>query len=171
MNSILDNQSLEELTSILRRELEEYGALLSVLVEQQEMIMNRDPDSLFDINEKVELQMEANQGLLNRRQRLITALAKELGAESESTLSQLIIFFPAAVQPMFQSLTEEINNLISSARRKVQQNQVLLSRLSEVAVELLHAVTPDGSVSKTYDRQGDLTISAETGKHPLKTTA
>jgi hypothetical protein len=171
MNSTLDQASLEELTSILRHELEEYGALLAVLIEQQEKIMNRDPDALFEINEKVEEQMETNQGLLNRRQRLIASLAKDLGAESESTLSQLISSFPEAVQPMFHSLAEEINNLISSARRKVKQNQVLLSRLSEVAEELLHAVTPDGGVTKTYDRQGDLTISAEIGKRPLKTTA
>ncbi|MBT5690101.1 MAG: hypothetical protein HOI65_03200, partial [Opitutae bacterium] len=86
MNSTLDQTSFEELTSILRRELEEYGALLTVLIEQQEKIMNRDPDALFEINEKVEEQMETNQGLLNRRQRLIASLAEELGAESESTL-------------------------------------------------------------------------------------
>ena len=53
MNSTLDQASLEELTSILRNELEEYGALLAVLIEQQENIMNRDPDALFEINEKV----------------------------------------------------------------------------------------------------------------------
>ena len=171
MNSTLEQTSLEEMTKILRRELEEYGALLDLLVNQQDRILNRDPDALFKINEQVEAQMATNQGLLSRRQRLIAELATELGADSETTLTQLIPTFPAAVQPMFQSLTEEINNLISSARRKVKQNQVLLSRLSEVAEELLHAVTPEGGVSKTYDRRGDLSIAADVVKRPLKTTA
>ena len=115
--------------------------------------------------------MATNQGLLSRRQRIIGELASELGTDSEVTLSQLIPSFPEAIQPMFQALTEQINNLITSARRKVKQNQVLLSRLSEVAEELLHAVTPEGGVSKTYDRRGDLSIAADIAKRPLKTTA
>mgnify|MGYP001158625234 FL=1 len=171
MNSTLEQTSFEEMTKILRRELEEYGALLDLLVKQQDRIMNRDPDALFKINEEVEAQMATNQGLLSRRQRLIGELATELGTDSEVTLSQLIPSFPEAIQPMFQALTEQINNLITSARRKVKQNQVLLSRLSEVAEELLHAVTPEGGVSKTYDRRGDLSIAAEIAKRPLKTTA
>ena len=116
--------------------------------------------------------MEINQELLTRRQGLIDELGGNLGADAESTLSQLIPSFPNAVQPMFQSLAEEINNLISSARRKVKQNQVLLSRLSEVAEELLHAVAPEGGISKTYDSRGDLNITADLdGKRPLKTSA
>ena len=170
MNSVLDLTSLEELTNVLRQELEEYGALLTLLVEQQEKILNRDPEALFKINEKVERQMETNQSLLKRRQQLVGDFAGELERDKESTLSQLISGFPEAMQPMFHSLAEEINNLISSARRKVKQNQVLLSRLSEVAEELLHAVTPEGTISKTYDRQGDLSITGELGKRPLKTT-
>jgi hypothetical protein len=170
MNSTLEQTSLEEMTKILRRELEEYGALLDLLVEQQDRILNRDPDALFKINEQVEAQMATNQGLLTRRQRLLQELSVELGASPESTLSQLIPSFPEPVQPMFQSLANEINNLITNARRKVKQNQVLLSRLSEVAEELLHAVAPEGGLSKTYDRRGDLTVAADV-KRPLKTTA
>ena len=62
MNSTLEQTSFEEMTKILRRELEEYGALLDLLVKQQDRIMNRDPDALFKINEEVEAQMATNQG-------------------------------------------------------------------------------------------------------------
>ena len=41
MNSTLEQTSFEEMTKILRRELEEYGALLDLLVKQQDRIMNR----------------------------------------------------------------------------------------------------------------------------------
>ena len=172
MNLTIEQASFGELTQILRSELEEYGALLDLLVGQQERILNRDPDALFQINEQVEAQMEINRELLTCRQRLIGELGENLGADAESTLSQLIPSFPSAVQPMFQSLAEEINNLISSARRKVNQNQVLLSRLSEVAEELLYAVAPEGGISKTYDSRGDLNIKADLdGMRPLKTSA
>ena len=172
MSLTIEQASFGQLTKILRRELEEYGGLLDLLVEQQERILNRDPDALFQTNERVEAQMEINQELLTRRQGLIDELGRDIDADAESTLSQLIPSFPNAVQPMFQSLAEEINKLISSARRKVKQNQVLLSRLSEVAEELLHAVAPEGGISKTYDSRGDLNITADLdGKRPLKTSA
>ena len=42
----------------------------------------------------------------------------------------------------------------------------------EVAEELLHAVAPEGGISKTYDSRGDLNIKADLdGKRPLKTSA
>ena len=172
MSLTIEQASFGQLTKILRSELEEYGGLLDLLVEQQERILNRDPDALFQTNERVEAQMEINQELLTRRQGLIDELGRDIDADAESTLSQLIPSFPNAVQPMFQSLAEEINKLISSARRKVKQNQVLLSRLSEVAEELLYAVAPEGGISKTYDSRGDLNIKADLdGKRPLKTSA
>jgi hypothetical protein len=171
MNWTMDQALIEELTSILRREVEEYGGLLAVLVEQQEKIMNRDSTALLEINQKMEVQMEINEGLLIERQRLIVLMAGDPGGGSEPTLSQLIDFLPDAVQPMFQSLAGEINNLISSARRKMGQNQVLLSRLSEVADELVNAISPDDRVSKTYNRQGELDVSLKRGERLLKITA
>ena len=98
-------------------------------------------------------------------------MAGEPGGGSEPTLSQFIDFLPDAGQPMFQSFAEEINNLISRARRKMKQNQVLLSRLSEVADELVNAIPPDDRVLKTYNRQGGLDVSLKRGKRLLKITA
>jgi hypothetical protein len=171
MNSTMDQVLIEELTSILRKEVEEYGELLAVLVEQQEKIMIRDSTALLEINRKMEVQMEINEGLLIERHRLIALMAGEPGGGSEPTLSQLIDSFPDAVQPMFQSFAEEINNLISRARRKMKQNQVLLSRLSEVADELVKAISPDDRVLTTYNRQGGLDVSLKRGKRLLKITA
>ena len=171
MNTTVDQALIEELTSVLRREVEEYGGLLIVIVEQQEKIMSRDSTALSEINQKMEVQIEINEGLLVSRHRLIALMIGEPGAGSEPTLSQLIDFLPDAIQPMFQSLAEEINNLISRARRKMKQNQVLLSRLSEVADELLNAISPDDRVLKTYNRQGELDVSLKRGKRLLKITA
>jgi flagellar biosynthesis/type III secretory pathway chaperone len=56
---------------------------------------------------------------------------------------------------MFYSLIEEINNLISQVRKKIEQNQRLLMRLSEVTDQIL-SVTDPASQTKTYNRKGDL---------------
>ena len=158
INSTMEQALIEELTSILRREVGEYGELLAVLVEQQEKIMDRDATALLKINQKMEVQMEINEGLLIERHRLIALMVDEPGGGSDPTLSQLIDSFPDAVQPMFHSFAEEINNLISRARRKMKQNQVLLSRLSEVADELVNPLSPDDRVLKTYNHQGGLCL-------------
>jgi flagellar biosynthesis/type III secretory pathway chaperone len=56
---------------------------------------------------------------------------------------------------MFVSIIEEINSLITQVRRKVEQNQRLLNRLSEVTDQLLLMADPSGS-TKTYDSKGNL---------------
>jgi uncharacterized protein YidB (DUF937 family) len=170
MNPTLDQTALDELTTIPRKELEEYGALLALLVEQQEYILQRNPDTLMKTNDEVEAQMQANHRLLEQRKGLLRDLSKQLGQEEESTVSQLIPNLPESQRPMFESLTTEINSLISNARRKVKQNQVLLSRLSEVTSEILDAVAPEGSITKTYDRRGDLNVSSNIEKRTLKAT-
>jgi len=56
---------------------------------------------------------------------------------------------------MFESLVEEINNLISKVRSKIEQNQRLLSRLSEVTEQILSVTNPSAH-SKTYSRTGNV---------------
>ena len=59
-------------------------------------------------------------------------------------------------QPMFLSIIDEINSLlISQVRRKSEQNQRLLKRLTDVTDQILLMADPSGS-SKTYDAKGKL---------------
>ena len=50
----------EDLLDILRDELQEYGGLIGLLNAQQQSILNRRPDSLLEINQTVQTQMEAS---------------------------------------------------------------------------------------------------------------
>ena len=68
--------------------------------------------------------MEASQILQKRRQGFVSSLANSLGASQNSNLSELIPHFPDVTQPMFESLVEEINNLITKVRAKIEQNQL-----------------------------------------------
>ena len=58
----------EDLLSLLRDELQEYGGLIGLLSSQQQSILNRRPESLLAINQSVQTQMEASQMLQRRRQ-------------------------------------------------------------------------------------------------------
>ena len=99
--------------------------------------------------------MEASQILQKRRQGFVSSLANTFGISQESNLSELIPHFPDVTQPMFESLVEEINNLITKVRSKIEQNQRLLSRLSEVTDQIL-SITNPSSHSKTYSRSGNV---------------
>ena len=145
----------EDLLTLLRDELQEYGGLVGLLSAQQQSILNRQPDSLLQLNQSVQTQMEASQILHKRRQGFVSSLASTYGESNQASLSELVPHFPDSTQPMFESIIEEINNLISNIRRKIEQNQRLLSRLSEVTDQILSVVDPR-THSKTYDQSGDL---------------
>ena len=145
----------EDLLVLLRDELQEYGSLLGLLSAQQQSILERRPESLLEINQTVQTQMEASQILQKRRQGFVSSLANTFGISQESNLSDLIPHFPDVTQPMFESLVEEINNLITKVRSKIEQNQRLLSRLSEVTDQIL-SITNPSSHSKTYNRSGNV---------------
>ncbi len=158
--------SWEELLGLLRDELQEYGGLVGLLSAQQQSILNHRPESLLEINQSVQTQMEASQMLHRRRQGFVSSLASSYGEPNESTLSELVPHFPDVTQPMFQSIIEEINSLISQIRRKIEQNQRLLTRLTEVADQIL-GVTDPSSHSKTYDKSGDLSKLSSAGRSTL----
>ena len=150
----------EELLDLLRDELQEYGALVGLLKDQQDKILSREPDALIEVNQSVGKQMEASQHLLVKRQHLVSDLARNFGQDQKTTLSELLTYFPAVTRPMFESIVEEINALITSVRGKLDQNRRLLSRLSEVTDEILTALNPQLR-TKTYDRGGGLSVAAD----------
>ena len=147
--------SWEDLLHLLRDELREYGGLMGLLSNQQESILNREPENLLEINKSVRSQMEASQALQQKRQGYVKSLASGFGKPHDSSLSELVPCFPDVTQPMFESIAEEINNLITKIRRKLDQNRRLISRLGDVTDQILAAVDPR-SHSKTYDQRGDL---------------
>jgi flagellar biosynthesis/type III secretory pathway chaperone len=153
MNNNLDSFPWETLLEVLRSELQEYGGLLGLLVEQQKKILARDPDDLMDLNKSVEYQMEMNQKILSNRQRLVARLASEAGKSEDTTLTEMLNVFPENSKPMFECIIDEINGMIQMARKKVKQNQTLLHKMSEVTDSVLRSADPQSRVA-TYDRKG-----------------
>ena len=151
--STISGANWEELLELLRTELQEYGGLIGLLNVQQQSILNRKPESLLEINQSVQTQMEASQILQKRRQGFVSHLARNFGRPEQSTLTELLPHMPDVTQPMFESIIEEINSLISNVRRKVSQNQRLLSRLLEVTDQLLSVASPS-TFPQTYSKHG-----------------
>ena len=159
--SVTAGNHWEELLDLLRNELQEYGGLIGLLNAQQQSILSRQSDSLLEINQSVQTQMEASQILQKRRQGYVSQMARNLGRSDQASLSELLPHLPDVTQPMFQSLVEEINSLISNVRRKVAQNQRLLTRLLEVTDQILSASSP-ATHGKTYSKHGKVGAYSDT---------
>ncbi|MGB0372981.1 MAG: flagellar protein FlgN [Opitutales bacterium] len=158
----LDSESLcEELVNVLRAELQEYGGLLNLLDDQQETILNRKSQELMQINKQIELQADANRLLKESRERIVERLVSDWGATpGSSRITQLIRFFPEAMQPMVKSIADEINDLIRKSRRRLEQNRLLLKRLSSITEEMLSFINPDLVPSKTYSHKGSMQVKS-----------
>ena len=167
---VTDTFSWEDLLTLLRDELQEYGGLVGLLGAQQEKILNREPEALLEVNRSVQDQMAASQILQDRRRTYVSSLASRYGKEVDSTLTELLPCFPEVTRPMFESIVEEINNLVHKVRRKVDQNHRLLSRLTEVTDHILAMADPAGQ-TKTYDRRGDLSRVDAPGRSTLEENA
>ena len=86
--------SWEDLLSLLRDELQEYGGLIGLLSAQQQSILNRRTDSLMELNQSVQTQMEASQILHKRREGYVSDLAKLYGESKKFFIERNRRLFP-----------------------------------------------------------------------------
>jgi flagellar biosynthesis/type III secretory pathway chaperone len=148
----------ETLADALRNELQEYGELLNLFDKQQAAILKRDPDTVLVLNDSITAQMKLIDQRRGLRESLVRESAGEAGRPPESSLGELMAFFPESVRSLFRALAEEVNNLLRRTKRRAQQNQMLLRRSIEVSQGILHRLNP-GAVTKTYSSNGQLNIS------------
>jgi flagellar biosynthesis/type III secretory pathway chaperone len=143
----------ELLVELLRSELEEYGGLLALLEDQQDAIIARSPDRVLEINTLINDQMRMIHMRREAREQFVCRLANRLNQNTNSTLRELLRFFRQPIQPLLEALIKEINNLVTRARRRAQQNQMLLARSIEVMQEVLQRLNPE-TMHKVYGADG-----------------
>jgi len=146
-------EAKELVIEVLRAEMEEYGGLLALLEDQQAAIIARAADQVLEINMSINDQMRMIQLRRETRERLVSSIAIRLNQEPNSVLRELIRFFRKPIQPLIEALIDEINSLVTRARRRAQQNQMLLARSIEVMQEVLHRLNPE-TMHKVYGSDG-----------------
>ncbi len=157
--------SWEIITERLRNELQEYGALLGLFADQQVNLLRRDATAVLDLANAIEEQVQTMQACREHREEATLRFAAENHQPSSASLRQLLVYFPAEVQPLIQALIDEINHLIHRIRRGARQNQLMLSRTVEAHEEALRTLRPD-LYPNTYSRRG--AIGSNAGAHTLQ---
>ncbi|HYR59154.1 MAG TPA: flagellar export chaperone FlgN [Chthoniobacteraceae bacterium] len=127
--------------------------MLALLEDQQNAIVARAAEKVLEINTAINDQMRMIQLRREARERFVAELSSKLEQGPASTLRELMRFFRKPIQPLIEALIDEINKLVTRARRRAQQNQMLLARSIEVMLEVLHRLNPE-SMHKVYGTDG-----------------
>lgn len=159
-------EEAQALIDALRDELQEYGALLHLLKDQQQCLLRRQPDEVLALSSSIDKHLPVVSGARHRRQEELKSLAGKGEVSDEKApirLADLLPYFPVSIAPMIRSLVEEINRLVTQVGRFAHQNQMLLVRAVESTQAALQAVQPS-VVLKTYSPAGKVLMNL-TGRY------
>ena len=150
----MNNDDINQLIESLREEMTQYGELLALMQEQQELIINRQPQELLANLNEVNGQMEKIAEARQAREQARAALTAQLDATQETTFKQMTSQLPAEYQPLLEALVDEVNALLQNVHKWLRQNHLLLKRSLDLMQGILQNVYPDQASPKTYGRQG-----------------
>lgn len=145
----------EPLVVALREELQEYGALLNLLTQQQNLIIGRNAQGVFEFNDLIDQQIRITHELRAIREQLSARLVESLGIEEPTPLRDILHYFPEKAQHLLQALIDEIYSIVEKTQHRARQNQMLIKRATEVTEKILQILQPKPSI-KTYTRKGNV---------------
>ncbi len=149
------NELLSNLIEALREELKQYGEMLALLDQQQQLVMQRQvadlPDNVNCVTSQAGVIAAARQER-DQRQRQI---ARALELPEHSGFSLLIPLLPSDYQPLVDALVHENNELLIRVQQRARQNHLLLSHCVELMQQLINSIFPAVSPT-TYDGSGHI---------------
>jgi flagellar biosynthesis/type III secretory pathway chaperone len=146
---------LSNLIEALREELKQYGEMLALLDQQQNLVMQRQtadlPENVMSINAQAGVIAVARQEREQRQRHL----ARQLSLPEESGFTVLQPLLPHDYQPLVRALVEENNSLLVRVQQRARQNHLLLSHCVELMQQLIQSFIP-GTGPVTYNGSGQV---------------
>jgi hypothetical protein len=150
---------LSNLIEALREELKQYGEMLALLDQQQQMVMQRQvadlPDNVNCVNAQAGVIAAARQEREQRQRHLL----RLLGLPETSSFTVFIPLLPADYRPLVDALVRENNELLIRVQNRARQNHLLLSHCVELMQQLINSIFP-GVSPTTYDGHGHIPLAA-----------
>lgn len=154
---------IENLISLLREELTNYGEMLALFDQQQAYVMDRSTDDLLQSVIAIQSQSEVTQKTRRQREGVQRKLAAELGTAAEPDFDKIIPRLPNDYRPLVGALVDENNNLLTRVQQRARQNHTLLSRSVELMQDFMNDLFP-GQTTNAYTQKGTRTNSAPSGR-------
>jgi hypothetical protein len=147
------NEQLHNLIEALREELKQYGEMLALLDQQQELVVLRQGPVLLQSVPNVDAQAEAIRVVREEREQRRRHLARTLKLGEAAGFEELTAHLPLDYQPLIQALVHENNELLIRVQTRVRQNHLLLDHPVELMLKSINALVP-GSQAATYAGAG-----------------
>ena len=147
------NESINNLIEALREELKQYGEMLALLDQEQDLVMQRQTIGISPCVSAINAQAETLQVVRQEREQRRRHLARTLRLSEEINFKELISRLPADYQPLIQALVQENKELLFRVQQRARQNHLLLSRMVELMQKLIGSLLP-GTGPATYSEAG-----------------
>jgi hypothetical protein len=118
--------TLQKLIEALRNELQQYGEMLALLDQQQQLIRSCGADDIQRSIEAISAQSGAIQTARQNREALQQEIARSVSQTEQSTFAELLPLLPPPYQPLVSALVRENNELLQRVRQSAQKNQTML---------------------------------------------
>lgn len=150
---------LSNLIEALREELKQYGEMLALLDQQQQLVVHRQiaelPENVTSVNAQAGVIAAARQEREQRQRHL----ARLLKLPETSAFAILIPLLPADYRPLVDALVSENNELLVRVQQRARQNHLMLSHCVELMQQLINSIFPAVSPT-TYDGTGHVPMAA-----------
>lgn len=150
---------LSNLIEALREELKQYGEMLALLDQQQQMVMHRQVAELPDNVNGVNVQAGVIAAARQEREQRQRHLARLLNLPETAVFADLLPLLPADYRPLVEALVRENNELLVRVQQRARQNHLLLSHCVELMQQLINTIFPNLTPT-TYDGNGHVPVAA-----------
>ena len=145
----------EQLVDALREELKQYGEVMALLEQQQQLVMERNAEGIQTVAERIDRESTILEQCKDSREVIQKSIAQELNLEDTHEFHQIIPMLPGDYQPLVKALIEENNHSIMRIGRIAKQNHMLLSRSIEMVSTLIRNICPDVTPN-IYNQRGGM---------------
>lgn len=143
---------LQNVIQALRNELHQYGEMLALLEQQQQVAQHSGAEEILRSIAHINQQSSSIQLARERRKHAQRHLAAVLQQPENATFSTLIPMLPNSYQPMVSALVQENHELLGRVRERAQANQLLLRRALELMQRFITTLTLEDSPTETPNR-------------------
>lgn len=147
------NEQLNNLIEALREELKQYGEMLALLDQEQELVMERQTLGIAPCVAAINAQAETLQAVRQEREQRRRHLARTLELREDISFKELTGRLPQQYQPLLDALFQENKELLVRVQQRARQNHLLLSRMVELMQKLITSILP-GTGPATYGEAG-----------------
>lgn len=147
------NEPLNNLIEALREELKQYGEMLALLDQEQDLVMQRQTNAIPPCVVAINAQAETLHAVRHEREQRRRHLARTLQLCEDIGFKELVARLPSEYQPLLQALVQENKELLGRVQQRARQNHLLLSRMVELMQKLISSILP-GTGPATYTEGG-----------------